>query len=130
MRIRRAVIDAMIAHARAEAPLECCGLLIAGEVIDECRPAGNLRASAVAYRIDPRDHFAAIREARQTGRQVAGAYHSHPASPAVPSSTDVDEAYDVEILYVIVSLAAKEPEIRAWRIAAGAVTEVSLDSVP
>jgi proteasome lid subunit RPN8/RPN11 len=127
MRIRRAVLEAMVAHARAEAPLECCGLLLAGtDVIDECRPAVNLRRSTVAYQVDPRDHFAAIRDARRAGRQVIGAYHSHPASPAVPSATDIAEAYDAQFFYVIVSLAPPDPDVRAYRIQNGTVTEVLL----
>ena len=131
MRVRRAVIDAMLAHARDERPLECCGLLLGREqLIDECRPALNLRRSPVAFEVDPRDHFAAIREARRSGRQVLGAYHSHPASPAVPSSTDVAEAFDAELLYVILSLISETPDIRAYRIRAGNFSEVSLVPQP
>lgn len=127
MRVRRAVVDAMIAHARSAAPLECCGLLLGRDgLIDLARRAVNLRRSPVTYEVDPRDHFAAIREARQTGRMVLGAYHSHPASPAVPSPTDVAEAFDADLLYVIVSLHALEPDVRGYRIQSGNFSEVSL----
>jgi proteasome lid subunit RPN8/RPN11 len=127
MRVRREVIEAMVTHARAEAPFECCGLLLGREdVIDECRPARNLRRSASTYEVDPHDHFAAIRAARQTGRAVTGAYHSHPRSPAVPSPTDVAEAFDTSLLYVIVSLAGVEPDVRGYRIFGGNFNEVSL----
>ena len=131
MRVRRAVIDAMITHARADAPLECCGLLLGREgLIDECRPAANLRSSPVAYQLDPRDHFAAIRAARQTGRAVIGAYHSHPGSPAVPSRTDVAEAYDPQLLYVILSLSGTSPDVRAYSIHGGNFSEVFLVPEP
>ena len=125
--MRRAVIDAMISHARAEAPLECCGLLIGRkDLVDESRPARNMRNSAVAYLVDPREHFEAIRAARLTGRVVVGAYHSHPQSPAVPSATDVAEAYDPGLLYVIVSVQPGSADVRAYRIESGHFSEVSL----
>ena len=131
MRVRRAVLEAMIAHARADAPLECCGLLIGGEQrVDETWPARNLRSSPVAYQVDPRDHFEAIREARRSGRAVIGAYHSHPGSPAFPSRTDVAEANDPSLLYVIVSLLNDPPDVRAFTIETGNFNEVSLVPEP
>ncbi len=131
MRVRQTVIEAMIVHARALAPLECCGLLLGREnLIDEAMPATNVRASPVAYCVDPRDHFAAIRRARASARRVVGAYHSHPASPPVPSPTDVAEAFDSELLYVIVSLERDEPRIRAYHIESGNFSERSLVPEP
>jgi proteasome lid subunit RPN8/RPN11 len=127
MQIRQAVLDEIVAHARAQAPLECCGLLIgSGELVDECHPTRNLRESAVRFEIDPAGHFAAIRKARSSNRTIVGAYHSHPASPAVPSETDIREANDSTLLHLIVSLAGDEPVIRAYRINQGRVEEVSV----
>ena len=127
MRIRRTVLDAMVAHARADAPLECCGLLIgSGEEIGEAWAAANLRRSEVSFVVDPADHFAAIRRARSTGREVVGAYHSHPRSPAHPSETDVRDANDPALLHVIVSLKDPDPEVRAYRIQDGLVRAVPL----
>lgn len=117
MRVRRAVIDAIVEHARRDRPLECCGLLIGSddEVI-ESRTARNARRSAVVYLVDPRDHFEAIRYARAEGLAVVGAYHSHPRSPAEPSTTDVEEANDPDFVHMIVSLAGAEPQVAAFRI--------------
>jgi proteasome lid subunit RPN8/RPN11 len=131
MRVRRAVIEEMVAHARLEAPIECCGLLVgAGELIEECHRAVNVRSSAVTYQVDPQDHFAVIRRARAAGRSVIGAYHSHPASAAIPSDTDVREAYDSGLVYVIVSLADSRPDVRAYRISEGRAQHVPLVPVP
>jgi proteasome lid subunit RPN8/RPN11 len=107
--LARAIVDAMIRHARAELPRECCGLLVAesGRVV-EAVPARNVDESPTRYRVDPRDHFALIRRLRGTGRDILGAYHSHPNGPARPSASDVAEAFDAAFVYVIVSLA--EPE--------------------
>jgi [CysO sulfur-carrier protein]-S-L-cysteine hydrolase len=116
--MQSAAREAMIAHARDEAPLECCGLLLGtpGRVEETLR-ARNLRQSATAYLVDPADHFAAIRTARKEGRTIVGAYHSHPRSPAVPSPVDLQEAHDAELLYVIVSLANPDaPDVRGFRL--------------
>lgn len=92
------------AHARAERPNECCGLLLGrDDRVTRSVRTRNLRASPTRYLIDPQDHFAAIRAARREGLRVVGAYHSHPASPPVPSMTDLAEAIDRELVYVIVS---------------------------
>lgn len=102
-RISASVIDFVHRHAAAEAPQECCGLLIGtADRIVHAYPARNVHASATRYLIDPADHFDAIRHARKAGQDVIGAYHSHPASPPVPSETDLDEALP-SFLYLIVA---------------------------
>jgi proteasome lid subunit RPN8/RPN11 len=127
IRVRPTAIDAIVDHARAEAPLECCGLLIGSDdLVEESYRVTNLLKSEVAYRVDPAGHFAAIRKARASGRAVIGAYHSHPRSPAVPSETDIGEANDPALLHVIVSLAGDEPVVRAYRITAGGVFAVPI----
>jgi proteasome lid subunit RPN8/RPN11 len=128
MRIRRAVIDAVVDHARREAPLECCGLLLgADDDVLESWLARNLRGSRTAYLVDPEDHFAAIRKARAAGLLVVGGYHSHPRSLPVPSATDIAEATDPEFLYLIVSLAAAEPKMAAYRIRDGGFREIAIE---
>ena len=110
--------EAMIAHARDEAPFECCGLLLgAPGVVEEAVRTRNLRRSRTTYLVDPADHFALIRRARKEGRTIVGAYHSHPRSPAVPSPVDLREAQFPEFLYVIVSLAdSRAPDVRGYRL--------------
>lgn len=130
MRIRRAVVDAVVEHARRDEPLECCGLLIGtDEEVIESHPARNLRQSAVAYLVAPEDHFAAIRSARAHGREVLGAYHSHPHSAAVPSATDIREAADPGFLYLIVSLMRDEAEVAGFRVRDGAAFQVVLEHI-
>ena len=127
----RSVREAVLDHARRALPHECCGLLIGCGSGAETRlvrawPARNLRQSRTRYLIDPADHFAAIRSARRSGLAVVGAYHSHPASPAVPSATDVREADDAALLYVIASPA--EADVRAYRLAAGRLRAVEVSA--
>lgn len=119
IQIPAAVVSEMLAHARDEAPRECCGLLVGkgGAIVRSVR-ARNLDAMATRYLIDPEDHFAAIRSARADNLEVIGAYHSHPSSEPVPSPTDIAEANSgSDFLYVIVSLV--KDEVRAYRIENG-----------
>lgn len=126
--MRNAAREAIIAHAREEAPLECCGLLLGSPgTVDEAVRARNVRRSTTAYLVDPADHFALIRRARREGRTIVGAYHSHPRSPAVPSEVDLREAQDAGFVYVIVSLAAAgDPDVRGYRLVGGGFTETRL----
>jgi proteasome lid subunit RPN8/RPN11 len=116
----------MLAHAREEAPRECCGLLVGrGTSIVRSVRARNLDAVATRYLIDPGDHFAAIRFARTEGLDVVGAYHSHPSSTPMPSATDIAEADSgPDFLYVIVSPIGDD--VRAYRIEEGVSTRVEL----
>ena len=110
------VIDAMLSHAQEAAPRECCGLLLgtAATVVDSVRARNVAADPERRYRVDPRDHLAAIRAARAQLLDVVGAYHSHPQSAALPSATDAAEAF-AEFLFLIVGLASDPPEIAAWR---------------
>lgn len=132
-RIRQAVLDEMIAHARETRPNECCGLLIGrADQIESCRRATNILANPTRYQIDPADHFAAIRSARSAGLEVVGGYHSHPHSKALPSPSDRELAWGPDFLYVIVSLAGPSPpfDIRGFRLIDGNFVEISLVPLP
>ena len=120
------VVHELLAHARAEAPRECCGLLVGkGQSITRSVRARNLDAYATRYLVDPEDHFAAIRSARAEGLEIVGAYHSHPSSAPVPSAADVAEAWSgSDFLYVIVSLVGDD--VRAYRIESGAAAPCPL----
>ena len=121
-------IEAMIAHARQDAPDECCGLLIGGgQVIDEAVRVTNLERSPARFQVNPEEHFSLVKRLRGSGREVLGAYHSHPRTSAVPSRSDLREAFYPEFVHVIVSLARPEPETRAWRIVGENATELRIE---
>lgn len=132
VKIDRKAIDDMIAHAREAAPNECCGLLVGRRgAIDRVVRARNLHDSPTRYSIDPADHFGAIHAARSQGQAVIGAYHSHPASSAAPSESDISEATGgSEFLYVIVSLVegAGAENLCVYRVRHGRVERVDLIS--
>ena len=129
MKIAQKVIDDVLAHAREEAPNECCGLLIGNRAtIEASVRARNREASPTRYLIDPDDHFAAIHAARAAGKRVVGAYHSHPASAPQPSESDIAEArWGSDFVYVIVSLKSPEAEVFAYRLKHGTVVPVLFD---
>jgi proteasome lid subunit RPN8/RPN11 len=128
VRLARAVLDDIVAHAVAEAPRECCGLLAGtpGHVDESVRTA-NLSPGNSRYLVDPAEHFALLKRLRGTARDVVGAYHSHPRSEAVPSPTDLAEAFSEAFVYVIVSLRdAARPDVRAYRLVEGRACELEL----
>lgn len=123
------IVEAIVQHARREAPNECCGLLIGQpDSVERIVETPNAAETArTRYLVDPRAHFAVIRELRGTAREIVGAYHSHVATPAVPSRADLERAWTQQFLYVIVSLMDEaRPEVRAFRIAEGRGLPVSL----
>jgi proteasome lid subunit RPN8/RPN11 len=121
----------MVRHARETAPHECCGLLLgrADEIVEAVRARNIADDPATRFLIDPADHFAALRAARERGLEVIGYYHSHPASAADPSPRDVAEFSYRGHLYAIVSLQAEPAEIRLFRFEDGNFRRVSFVTV-
>ncbi|GBD30217.1 CysO-cysteine peptidase [bacterium HR32] len=125
--LERVHLGAMVSHARSEAPNECCGVLAGRNGrVERVRPVANADRSPYTFRMDPHELLRAYQEADAEGLEVVGYYHSHPATPAVPSRTDVARAADPFAVYVIVSLASEPPEVRAYRIADGGYRELEL----
>jgi proteasome lid subunit RPN8/RPN11 len=128
MRIRGTMVDEVVAHARDEAPNECCGIIAAkdGEAVKLFR-AQNAEASPVRYGLDPQDQYRIMTEIEDRGWTLGAIYHSHTRSPAYPSQTDVNLAFYPDALYLIVSLKnPQDPEVRTFRIADGQIDEVEL----
>ncbi len=131
--------DEMVQHAIDDLPNECCGIITGldgtATRFYRCR---NAEATPFRYNIDPRDILKVEREMDDQGWQVLVIYHSHVASDAYPSPTDVrlsqwpgtDPPTDLYpgAYYVLVSLKDREnPSVRAYTIHAGEVTEVPLE---
>jgi [CysO sulfur-carrier protein]-S-L-cysteine hydrolase len=123
--IPRPVFDAVLAHARAELPNECCGLLAgSGDRVTAHLPLVNELRSPTAFRSEPRSMLAAMTAMRTAGVDLVAVYHSHPVSAPVPSKRDVaDNVYD-DVLHVIVGLAGPAPEIGVWQITKAGCEEV------
>lgn len=135
IRIAQEAWDSISRHASDAWPEECCGLLIgAGATILAAAPARNVAGDRRRrFRIEPEDHFAAMRTARGAGRAVVGAYHSHPDGPPAPSETDLREAFDdPDFIHLIVTADRPPAETRmaAYRLSTGNFVAVRLVRVP
>jgi [CysO sulfur-carrier protein]-S-L-cysteine hydrolase len=128
VRIARKLLDQIVAHAREEAPNECCGL-VAGRNGDatEVHRARNAFASPFRYEVHPQDQFRITMEIEGRGEEIAAIYHSHTRSAAYPSQTDVNLAANwPDPLYLICSLAEPDAPVRAFSIRDARVEEVEL----
>jgi [CysO sulfur-carrier protein]-S-L-cysteine hydrolase len=128
MRIPQALLDEMVAHAQADAPNECCGMVASrdGEAV-KVYPAENAAASPLRYEIDGGEQYRIQMAIDDAGHDLGAIYHSHTRSAPYPSQTDVNLAFYPEALYVIVGLAGEEPEVRAYEIRDGHVTEAEIE---
>jgi proteasome lid subunit RPN8/RPN11 len=133
MRIPRDIREQIVAHARDEAPNECCGMIGAqdGDAISLYR-ARNAEASPLRYTVHPRDQLRIMEQIDERGEQLAAIYHSHTGSPAYPSQTDINLAENwPDPLYLICSVADPDsPELRGFAIRDGEVDEVELAIEP
>lgn len=134
-RVPGRLLDEIVAWCLAGRPDEACGLLagpalaVDGGVPTRFLPLTNAAASPYRYLIDPQEQLRAVLDIDDAGEEVWGIVHSHVASLAVPSDTDVGLAGWPDALYLICSLAVEPPVVRAWSIREGMVTEVALARV-
>ena len=122
-----AFVSVMIDHARQQLPEECCGLLSGVE--QQVRSIFRLNNESP----DPRTGFLAtaglvapFKQMRQAGEELLAIYHSHPASPAVPSRKDLALNYYPQVIHVIVSLVEPTPTVRAYLLGASDFVEVEI----
>jgi proteasome lid subunit RPN8/RPN11 len=125
--IERAIVDKIVAHARADHPDEACGVVAGPEGSD--RPVRfiamtNAERSPTFYRFDSMEQLKVWREIENRGEERVVIYHSHTATEAYPSPTDVRYASEPDAHYLLVS--TRDPdkeEVRSFRIRDGQVTE-------
>jgi [CysO sulfur-carrier protein]-S-L-cysteine hydrolase len=118
--IPTAMRDDIVAHARAGLPNEACGILAGRDGrAERFHPAAPDEPSPYYYRIEAGEQLRILNEIEDAGLDVVGIYHSHVASPAYPSRTDVEQAFWPDATYVIVSLAGGGADLRGYRIADG-----------
>ena len=128
--IQQHVADKIIAHARKVYPIEACGYLAGkGDTITQNFEIKNIDNSEEHFSFDPVEQFSVVKKARNAGLEIMANYHSHPKSPARPSDEDIRMAYDPDILYLIISLAEKTPNIRAYKIRQSKVEEETIQII-
>ncbi|MER7361441.1 Mov34/MPN/PAD-1 family protein [Nonomuraea wenchangensis] len=130
--IAQELADKIVAHARADHPDEACGV-IAGRngVPERFIPMENAERSPTFYRFDSREQFRVWREMDDRDETPVVIYHSHTATEAYPSRTDIAYASEPDTHYVLVSTREEgEMEFRSFRILDGVVTEEEVEFLP
>jgi [CysO sulfur-carrier protein]-S-L-cysteine hydrolase len=154
MRISRELLDELVAHAREEAPNECCGVVAvepgrsprsahsprgrggAGAFDDAAPPraarlhrAVNTAASPLRFEVDGRELLRMIEAIEQDGCELGAIYHSHTRTAPYPSQTDINFAANWPgVEWIIVGLAGEEsPLVRSYLISDGEVAEVTIE---
>jgi proteasome lid subunit RPN8/RPN11 len=126
------LVEALVDHARSEYPNEACGLIIGdrpaadGGSALRFEPTTNKAGSPYRYEIDPADLLRLTIATDDADEVFWAIVHSHVRSPAYPSPTDVGLAFYPDALYLLVSLAAPEPALGAFRIVDGTIHPVEL----
>jgi len=131
--IRADLVEAMVAHARADHPDEACGIIAGPEGSD--RPERyvamlNAERSPTFYRFDSGEQLRLYRQMDAADEEVIVVYHSHTGTEAYPSRTDISYAGEPQAHYLLVS--TREPdteEIRSYRIRDGVVTEEPVEII-
>ena len=136
--IERDIHDAIVAHARRDHPDEACGVVAGPEGSNRPErfvPMVNAASSPTFYEFDPMDLLRLYREMDDRGEEPVVVYHSHTATEAYPSRTDIGLAMEPNAHYVVVSTReggnSEGPvEFRSYRIVDGTVTEEDVEIVP
>jgi len=121
------IYSQIVAQARAEAPIEACGILAGTDgKIEKLYKMTNADASRDHFMMEPAEQFAVVKDIRSEGLKMLAIYHSHPESPARPSAEDICLALTPGVIYVIVSLLDDDPDAKGFLIDDGDVTKVSV----
>ena len=134
LQIQQSTYDEIVAHARRDHPDEACGV-VAGPVgsdrPERLVPMLNAARSPTFYEFDSHDLLALYREMDDRDEEPVVIYHSHTATEAYPSTTDVALAMEPGAHYVLVSTrSADRADVRSFRIVDGNVSEEEVRVVP
>jgi proteasome lid subunit RPN8/RPN11 len=133
LRLSTATYDAIVAHARRDHPDEACGVVAGPEGSD--RPVRvvemlNAERSPTFYRFDSTEQLKVWREMDDAGEEPVIIYHSHTATEAYPSRTDINLASEPNAHYVLVSTREHDAvQFRSFHIVDGVVTEEPVEVV-
>jgi proteasome lid subunit RPN8/RPN11 len=133
LRIRRELVDEIVAHARRDHPDEACGVIAGPEGSDSPErfiPMLNAARSPTFYEFDSGDLLKLYREMAANDEVPVVIYHSHTATEAYPSRTDANIAAEPDAHYVLVS--TRDPEVhefRSYRIVDAEITEEPVEII-
>ena len=128
--LEKRYVEDIIAHARAEAPLECCGILAeTDDKVLKLYRTTNSEKSPLRYNVEPNELLRIYRELDEKGWQLLAVYHSHPHGEAYPSLTDIKLAQCLDVLHLIVSLRESVPVVRDFWLSDSQVKEETVSIV-
>jgi proteasome lid subunit RPN8/RPN11 len=138
LRIDATTYDAIVAHAKKDHPDEACGVVAGPAGSDRpvrFVPMVNAASSPTFYEFDPGDLLRLYKDMDARDEEPVVIYHSHTATEAYPSRTDIGLAMEPDAHYVLVSTRehgnSEWPvEFRSYRIIDGEVTEEEVSVVP
>ncbi len=116
----------MVAQAKAQAPVEACGILAGrGDRVEKLYEMTNVDNSSDHFMMEPKEQFAVVKDIRSAGLEMLAIYHSHPATPARLSAEDIRLALTPDVTYVIISLQdSKHPVAKGFLVEDGNAVEV------
>jgi proteasome lid subunit RPN8/RPN11 len=137
LRIDQETYDAIVAHAKRDHPDEACGVVAGPAGSDRPErfvPMVNAAGSPTFYELDPQDLLQLYKEMDANDEEPVVVYHSHTATEAYPSRTDIGLAQEPNAHYVLVSTREHgnsdgPVEFRSYRIVDGDVTEEEVEVV-
>ena len=120
------IFGRMVEQAKAEAPVETCGILAGSDgKVEKLYKMINADKSCDHFMMEPKEQFPVVKDIRSAGLKMLAIYHSHPQTPARPSAEDIRLAFTPDVIYVIVSVQdAKRPNVKGFLIEDDMVTEV------
>jgi len=125
--ISKEIFTEMISHCKELSPNEACGILAGkGDKILKIYKMTNIEKSPVSYFMDSQEQFKVMKDIRENNLSMLAIFHSHPSSQAYPSEKDKSLAFYEDCVYIIVSLADKEPVARGFSIREGSIEDIDL----
>ena len=128
LKIPNNIFEQMITQAKAEIPLEACGILAGTDgQVEKLYEMTNADKSRVHFTMVPQEQFKVAKDIRAADRQMLAIYHSHPETPPRASAEDIRLALTPNTIYVILSLQNTEPVIKGFLIEDENVIEVPVE---
>ena len=125
------IFKQMVAQAKAETPVEACGILAGKDnKVEKLYKMTNVDNSSDHFMMEPAEQFKVVKDIRSASLEMLAIYHSHPDSAARPSDEDIRLALTPDVIYIIVSLQnSNRPAVKGFLIEDGNVTKVPVKIV-
>lgn len=131
IRIPEPIYEAMIDHARREAPLECCGILAGLDgTVRKAFAMRNEEQSPDRYAMSPKEQIKVFEEMERDSLEMVAIYHSHTHTIPFPSETDVRLSFYPDVAFVIISLMEDTPVVKAFKIKKDAIYPEEIEVIP